>query len=287
MKTFNNKQRLKDHLHLIIFEADTRIGKLFDIVLIVFIILSVLAVMLETVPSLEAQYHDVFFYLEWIFTTVFTIEYLLRLWIVNKPIKYATSFYGIVDLLSILPSFLTMFFGGIPSLMIIRALRLLRIFRIFKLASLFRQGIVLAKALKNSVPKISVFLFAIMLITILFGSFMYLIEANSDGGFDSIPRSIYWAIVTLTTVGYGDISPKTDFGQFVAAIVMILGYAVIAVPTGIVTNEIMRSNKIENTKISSQHCQSCSKDGHDDDAEYCKFCGYTLNKDDDRSLSNS
>ena len=276
MKGQHKNLSFREKLHEIIFEADTKVGKAFDIILIILIILSVLVVMIETVPSIHAEFSDLFFYLEWIFTTVFTLEYILRLWIVKKPMKYATSFYGIVDLVSILPSFLAVFFGGIHSLMVIRALRLLRIFRVFKLANHFRQGVVLAIALRRSIPKISVFLFAILLITMIFGSIMYLIEANSGGGFDSIPRSIYWAVVTLTTVGYGDISPKTDLGQFIAAIVMVLGYAVIAVPTGIVTNEMMNTSDKDINDITTQHCQSCSKDGHDIDAEYCKYCGYSL-----------
>ncbi len=276
MKGQHKQLSFREKLHEIIFEADTPVGKTFDIVLIILIILSVLAVMLETVPSILQRFPDLFFYVEWIFTIVFTIEYILRLWIVKKPMKYATSFYGIVDLVSILPSFIAIFFGGLHSLMVIRALRLLRIFRIFKLANHFRQGVVLAIALRRSIPKISVFLFAILLITMIFGSIMYLIEANSGGGFDSIPRSIYWAVVTLTTVGYGDISPKTDLGQFIAAIVMVLGYAVIAVPTGIVTNEMMNTSSKDINDITTQHCQSCSKVGHDKDAEYCKYCGYSL-----------
>jgi len=275
MHTLDSKQNLKDKLHEIIFEADTQEGKTFDVILILLIILSVLTVMLETVPSLEEKFGNTFFYLEWIFTVIFTIEYVLRLWIVNKPMKYATSFYGVVDLISIIPAFLSFFIVGSQSLLVIRALRLLRIFRIFKLAGHFRQGLVLVIALRRSVPKISVFLFTILLITMIFGSVMYLIETDSGGGFDSIPRSIYWAIVTLTTVGYGDISPQTNLGQFIAAIVMILGYAVIAVPTGIVTNELLNERK-EAENINTQHCQSCARDGHDNDAEFCKYCGHHL-----------
>lgn len=275
MHSLDRNQNLKDKLHEVIFEADTREGKWFDVILIILIVLSVLTVMLETVPSLEARFGNTFFYLEWIFTIIFTLEYILRLLIVNKPMKYATSFYGVVDLISIIPSFLSFFIVGSQSLLVIRALRLLRIFRIFKLAGHFRQGLVILIALRKSIPKISVFLFAILLITMIFGSVMYLIETDSGGGFDSIPRSIYWAIVTLTTVGYGDISPQTNIGQFIAAIVMILGYAVIAVPTGIVTNELLTTREGPEN-INTQHCQSCSKDGHDDDAMHCKFCGHHL-----------
>jgi len=279
MHSLDNNQKLKDKLHEIIFEADTPEGKRFDVILIILIVLSVLAVMLETVPSLEEQFGNTFFYLEWIFTVIFTIEYITRLVIVNKPMKYAKSFYGVVDLISIIPAFLSVFIVGSQSLLVIRALRLLRIFRIFKLAGHFSQGLVILRALKNSIPKISVFLFAILLITMIFGSLMYLIETDSGGGFDSIPRSVYWAIVTLTTVGYGDISPQTNVGQFIAAIVMILGYAVIAVPTGIVTNELL-NDKGGDEKINTQHCQNCSQDGHDNDANNCKYCGHTLHRKD-------
>ncbi len=273
----------KEKVHEVIFEADTRQGKWFDIVLIVAIVLSVLIVMLETVPSLEDRFGHVFYILEWIFTILFTIEYALRLYSVKKPMKYATSFYGVVDLISILPTYLSFFIYGSQSLMVIRALRLLRIFRVFKLANHFKQGLMLIRALRDSAAKISVFLFFIILMTIMFGSLMYLIEAKSNAGFDSIPRSIYWAIVTLTTVGYGDISPSTNLGQFIAAIVMILGYAVIAVPTGVVTSEIIRGTKKNQNEvnINTQSCQSCSREGHDDDAIYCKYCGEKINEQDE------
>ena len=266
-------KKFKEKIHEIIFETDTREGKLFDIVLIIFIIASVIIVMLETVPEYQLRYGKLFYTLEWVFTIIFTIEYILRLYCVLQPLRYAKSFYGVIDLVSIIPTFLSIFIAGSQSLLIIRSLRLLRIFRIFKLANLFVEGLTIVKALRRSIPKISVFLFTIMLITIIFGSIMYIVEGDTNGGFDSIPRSVYWAIVTLTTVGYGDISPTTSLGQFIAAFVMLLGYAVIAVPTGIVTGEFIKQQKVyKNT----QHCINCNADRHDDDARYCKTCGHSL-----------
>lgn len=272
----SNKQiDLKHKIHEIIFEADTPAGKFFDIALLVFIIGSVLAVVLETVPSIFERYSEVIIILEWIFTIFFTIEYILRLYSTLKPLKYATSFYGIIDLLAILPSYLTLIFAGVQSLMVIRAIRLLRIFRIFKMVSFIEEAEYISRALFKSSRKILVFLFAILMIVVIVGSVMYLVEGSVNPDFDSIPRSIYWAIVTLTTVGYGDISPNSNFGQFIAAFVMILGYAVIAVPTGIVTNELMTGKK--QVQTNTQVCMSCSKAGHDDDATFCKYCGSEIN----------
>ena len=265
----------REKIHEIIFEADTPAGKWFDIILLVCIVGSVLAVMLESVPSIDARYHLVFEVFEWGFTIFFTIEYILRLYAVYRPMKYALSFFGIIDLLSILPSYLSIFLPHSESLMVIRALRLLRIFRIFKLAGFVSESFVIIRALKASQKKIFVFLFFIILMTIIMGSIMYLVE-GPESGFDSIPRGIYWAIVTLTTVGYGDISPQTNFGQFLAAIVMILGYAVIAVPTGIVTAEFANENQ-KPIQTNTQTCRYCASEGHDDDAKFCKNCGEELN----------
>lgn len=266
---------LKEKLHEIIFEADTYKGKLFDILLLVFILASVLVVMLESVEAYNAKYKHIFDALEWIFTIFFTIEYILRLYIVYRPIKYATSFFGIVDLLAILPSYLSIFLAGSESLLVIRALRLLRVFRIFKLANFTREGQIILIALRRSFRKIFVFLIFILLLVTIFGSIMYLIEGQElDSKFDSIPRSVYWAIVTLTTVGYGDISPVTSIGQFLAAIVMMLGYAVIAVPTGIVTAELTSTKKLEKN---TQACRYCAAEGHHDDAKFCDQCGEILN----------
>lgn len=266
----------RERIHEIIFEADTPLGKWFDIVLMILIVFSVLIVMLETVPEYKI-YHNQFLALEWIFTILFTIEYGLRMYCVHSKRKYATSFYGIIDLLSILPTYITFLFAGAAPLMVIRALRLLRVFRIFKMANFLIEGKILKESLAASRTKITIFLFFILLMVTIFGSVMYLIEGGINDTFDSIPRSIYWAIVTLTTVGYGDISPITPFGQFLSSIVMIMGYAVIAVPTGIVTAEMFSHTKEEMDHISTQVCRYCMSEGHADDANYCKFCGEKLN----------
>jgi voltage-gated potassium channel len=231
--------------------------------------------MLETIGPLDNVYHVYFVYAEWIITIIFTIEYVLRIYSVAKPWNYITSFYGIVDLLAILPLYLSLFFVGTQSFAIIRALRLLRIFRVFKLGHYLDQGKVITLSLKRSIPKIAVFLYFVILMVLVFGSIMYLVEGGSNPQFDSIPTSIYWAIVTLTTVGYGDIAPHTPFGQFLASIVMIMGYAVIAVPTGIISAEIIRERAEDN--ITTQACRCCMKEGHEPDAIYCKFCGEALN----------
>ena len=267
---------VRDRLHEIIFEADTPTGKAFDITLLVMIILSVVVVMLESVEAYQTKYIDLFHTLEWIFTIVFTIEYFFRLYVVRRPIKYATSFFGIIDLLAILPTYLSLIFAGTQYLLVIRALRLLRVFRIFKLGHYLKESRIILASLRASRRKITVFLFFVVLMTIIVGSVMYLVEAEADSGFTSIPRSIYWAIVTLTTVGFGDITPQTELGQFLSALVMIMGYAVIAVPTGIISVELMSNKTITNT----QACRYCGKEGHEDDAVYCRFCGEILNEED-------
>lgn len=274
-----SKDSIKEKLHEVIFEADTPSGKAFDIALLVLIAISVFFVMIETVPSFS-QYGGLFEIAEWTFTIIFTVEYLLRIYSVRSPWKYATSFYGVIDLVSILPTYLGLIFTAGSSLMVVRALRLLRVFRIFKLVSFMKQSDVIVSALKASRAKIGVFLFFVILMVTLFGSLMYVIEGPTNDNFDSIPRSIYWAIVTLTTVGYGDISPITPIGQFLASAIMIAGYAVIAVPTGIVTSEVMNANE-KFLKNNTQSCRNCSEEGHDDDAKYCKKCGYLLNEDDE------
>lgn len=274
-----NFSQTREKIHEIIFEADTKQGKNFDIALFVAIILSVIIVMLESVKSLQASYGTLFIVIEWILTIFFTIEYILRLYCVYRPMKYATSFFGIVDLVAIIPTYLSVFFGGAQSIAIVRALRLLRIFRIFKLGSFLSEGTVILTALKASRSKISVFLFAVLILVSIFGSIMYVIEGGEpDSGFDSIPRSIYWAIVTLTTVGYGDISPTTPLGQFLASMIMIMGYAIIAVPTGIVSAEAIEAAKKQtDNHTNTQVCRYCADDDHDDDAHYCKTCGEELN----------
>ncbi len=270
-KKLNRTQR---KLHDIIFEADTRLGKLFDIVLMVVIIASILVVMLESVEQIDARFHVLFYTLEWFFTIFFTLEYATRIYIVKKPFRYITSFFGIIDLLAIIPTYLSLFVAGTQTLLVIRALRLLRVFRIFKLASFLKEGSVIIQALKASRAKMTVFIVFILLSVTIIGSVMYLVEGDQNSGFTSIPRSIYWAIVTLTTVGYGDIAPVTEFGQFLAAIVMLMGYAVIAVPTGIVSAEIVSTHHEQHT---TQACPSCMEEGHDTDAIHCKFCGESLN----------
>lgn len=268
----------KEKIHEIIFEADTPAGKAFDILLMVIILLSVFVVMLESIERLANQYGKIFFVLEWIFTIFFTIEYSLRLYCTYKPIKYATSFYGIIDLLAIIPTYLSLFIVGTQYLIVIRALRLLRIFRIFKLVKFLNGGNIIIRSIIKSRAKILVFMLFILLLVTILGSIMYLVEADYNEKFDSIPRSIYWAIVTLTTVGYGDISPTTELGQFIAAFVMLLGYAVLAVPTGIVSAELVSEANKKQISTNTQACRYCSREGHDDDAIHCKYCGEILNE---------
>lgn len=263
----------KQKLQEIIFEADTLAGKRFDILLLWAIGLSVLVVTLESVPSFSEKYSALFRTVEWFFTILFTVEYILRIASVKKPLKYIFSFYGIIDLLSILPTFLGLYVGTTHSIRVIRVLRLLRVFRVLKLIGFVKQAQQLRNALKLSRQKIIVFLLAVLVLVVILGTLMYMLESPEDG-FTSIPRSIYWAIVTLTTVGYGDITPQTIFGQTLASVVMIIGYAIIAVPTGIVTAEMVRSTSGTNTN--TQACPSCSKEGHADDAKYCKYCGEKL-----------
>ncbi len=275
MSNQNTGNPLKEKIHEIIFEADTPPGKAFDIALLVAIVASVLAVILESVSEYQAKIGGVLYVLEWVFTIFFTIEYLLRLYCVYRPLKYATSFFGIIDLLAILPTYLSLFFLGAQTLLVIRILRLMRIFRIFKLGHFLIEGAVIVRSLRASRAKITVFLLFIFLMVTIIGSVMYLVEgAQGNEGFSSIPRGIYWAIVTLTTVGYGDITPITELGQLLSAMVMILGYAVLAVPTGIVSAEMIRTSRKNNT----QSCRYCGREGHDDDAAFCKHCGEKLSK---------
>ncbi len=271
----------KEKVHEIIFEADTKAGKWFDIILLVLIVASVIVVSLETVESLNIRFGTLFLWLEWIFTIFFTIEYVLRIYAVRNPSKYIFSFYGIVDLLAILPLYLSLFFVASKHFIIIRVMRLLRVFRIFKLGSFLQHGNVIVNSLKASRAKITVFMYFVLLAVIVFGAVMYMVEGVSNDGFDSIPRSIYWAIVTLTTVGYGDISPITPLGQFIAACIMILGYAVIAVPTGIISAEMVSSISKDKKKISTQACRFCGHEGHDYDAVHCKYCGEKIHPDED------
>ncbi len=270
--------RFQFRVHEIIFGTDTWAGKWFDILLIVSIIASITVVMLDSVAAFSNQYNRYLYRLEWGFTLLFTIEYILRLICVKQPLKYAFSFLGMVDLFSILPTYLSLFVPGSQYLMVIRVLRVLRVFRVFKLVSFMGEASTLVKAMQASRRKIIVFLMTVLTLVIIFGSLMYLIE-GAQNGFTSIPRSIYWAIVTMTTVGYGDISPKTGVGQSLASIIMILGYAIIAVPTGIVSAELSLAAKKEASKqIPTQAaCPECVVQGHDDDAIFCRICSAHLN----------
>ena len=273
MENLPNKElSLKEKFHEIIFEADTTIGKIFDIILIASILLSVVVVMLDSIKEINAEYGEELYALEWGFTILFTFEYLLRLLSVGKPLKYATSFFGIVDLLAIIPTYIGLFFPATRYFTVVRILRVLRIFRVLKFVQYLGAAKTLLVALKQSRRKITIFIFTVLTIVIIFGSLMYVIEGG-ENGFSSIPRSIYWAIVTLTTVGYGDISPVTPLGQAFAAFIMILGYGIIAVPTGIVTAELTRT---DGRVVSTQACKDCSHEGHDSDAHFCKYCGSKL-----------
>ena len=267
---------LRHRIHEIIFEADTPAGKAFDIALLILICFSIVIVMLESSSDYNEAYGSFFWYTEWFLTIVFTVEYVLRLWVTLRPLQYAFSFYGIVDVLAILPSYLTLLLPNAQYFLIIRILRLMRVFRIFKLGQYLSEGDQLGRALIASRNKIAVFLFFVTILVIIIGSVMYLIEGGANDGFSSIPRAVYWAIVTITTVGYGDITPQTRIGQFLSAIVMILGYAIIAVPTGIVTNEMLNTDN-RNESVSTQVCRYCAKEGHAQDAVYCKYCGGRLN----------
>lgn len=264
----------KLHFYELIFESDTPSGRMYDIILLVCILSSVIVVTLESVTIIQVYFDRWLFALEWFFTVIFTIDYVARVWVVPNKRRYIFSFFGIIDLLSILPTYLGLFFMGAQSLMVIRSIRLLRIFRIFKLSRYVGEGQNLARALRSSQHKITVFLVTILTSVIIAGTLMFMIEGPTHG-FTSIPRSIYWAIVTMTTVGYGDIAPQTPLGQMVASIIMILGYGIIAVPTGIVSAEMVYQKHKE--KLTTQVCPHCLKEGHDPDATYCKYCGETLN----------
>jgi voltage-gated potassium channel len=267
----------RTELYEVIFEADTSRGKAFDVILLITIMASVIVASLESVQRLGDKYGDIFLILEWIFTIFFTIEYIFRLYCVYRPLKYATSFFGVIDLLAILPTYLSLIVAGTHYLIVIRILRLLRIFRIFKLIGYLKQGQIIVAALRASRQKIIVFLFFVLLLVAVIGSILYVVEGRTNEGFSSIPQSIYWAIVTLTTVGYGDISPQTSLGKFIAAFVMILGYAIIAVPTGIVSAEFIQKHGDDSINIA---CRNCGKEGHERNANFCKYCGFKLDTHD-------
>lgn len=271
----------KAKVHEIIYEADTPMGKGFDIILFFLIIISVIIVMLESIKDFDAKYHTILVTFEWIITIFFTIEYIARVISINKPLKYVFSFYGIIDLLSTIPLYISYFLAGSQVLLAIRALRLLRVFRILKLVRFLGEASQLKNALKASRAKIIVFLFAVLIVSVILGTLMYLVESD-EAGFTSIPTSIYWTIVTLTTVGYGDIAPITPQGQFIATLIMLVGYGIIAVPTGIVTVEFGKQKGSSNAKegtyvhVNTVSCPSCSTEGHRDDATHCYNCGGKL-----------
>jgi voltage-gated potassium channel len=265
---------IRRRLHEIIFQADTPAGKLFDEALLVTILISVLAVMLESVESIRVAYGAYLHITEIVITLLFTVEYGLRLWCVRHPLHYARSFFGVIDLLAILPFYLSLIFVGSQSLMVIRAIRLLRIFRIFKLARYVGEVKALMRALRATRHKIMVFFATVLIIALILGAMLYVIEGE-ESGFTSIPAGFYWAIVTVTTVGYGDIAPQTLLGQIVAAVAMLLGYSLIIIPTGIFALEIARTVR---RSPRSEPCPACSRGGHDEDAVHCKFCGASLHQ---------
>ena len=266
----------KEKVHEVIYEADTPAGKLFDVILLFVILLSILLVMLESVEGIGSKYSYILDISEWIITVLFTIEYLARIISVKNPKTYIFSFYGIIDLLSTIPKYISLFVLGTHSLVALRALRLLRVFRILKLTRFIGESANFGKALKRSRAKIAVFISFVIVLCIILGTVMYLVESNEGSGFTSIPRSVYWAIVTLTTVGYGDIAPITALGQFIASLIMILGYGIIAIPTGIVTSEMSKSEK-ELIPNNTQNCANCNEDYHQDNAEFCHKCGHKIN----------
>jgi voltage-gated potassium channel len=264
----------RERLRIIIFEADTPAGKAFDVALLVGILTSVIAVMLDSVAPIRAVYGRQLDIAEWIFTLLFTLEYVLRLVCVPIPWHYARSFFGVVDLLAVLPSYASLLLPGAEHLLVIRGLRLLRVFRVFKLGRFLGEASILRKALTDSRHKITVFLGTAAILVTILGTAMYLIEGG-ENGFTSIPAAVYWAVVTMTTVGYGDVAPQTVAGKALATFVMILGYSIIAVPTGIVTAEIVESAAAAR-KVTTRCCPQCMSEGHDADATYCKDCGAQL-----------
>ncbi len=271
----------RNRLHEVIFEADDPAGRRFDIALIIAILASVLVVVLDSVEAMRVSYHGLFIGLEWFFTILFTAEYVLRIIAVRKPRRYIFSFYGIVDLLSILPTYIGLFVPNAQELMVIRLLRLLRIFRIFKLVRFLGEADALRHAFIASRHKIAVFLTAVLIIVTIMAAAMHVVESNAGNpDFSSLPQSIYWAVVTMTTVGYGDVTPSTPLGKFLSAMMMLIGYSMIIVPAGILSAELAAEATKHAKRATTQFCPSCSRDGHEFDAVYCKFCGDELNPQD-------
>lgn len=267
------KRSWRDALYEVVFESDTTPGRIFDLTLLWSILISVSVVLLDSIESVRIRHGNLFYSIEWFFTIIFSIEYTLRLISVKRPLKYALSFLGIIDLLAIIPTYFSLIFPGSQYLLVIRVLRLLRVFRVLKLTHFLFEASILRNALKASRNKIIVFLSTVLTIVVIIGSMMYVVE-GPQYGFTNIPTSIYWAIVTMTTVGYGDISPHTAPGKFIASVIMIIGYAIIAVPTGIVTVELSEAAKKK--EVTTQVCPNCLSSGHDKDAVYCKYCGHAL-----------
>ncbi|MGI9326810.1 MAG: ion transporter [Pseudomonadales bacterium] len=263
---------LRDRVRIIIFEAETPAGAAFDVALILAILASVAAVMLDTVPVIHERYGNVLYIVEWVFTGLFLLEYLIRLWCIRDSKSYAFSFFGVIDLLCVLPSFIGLFVGGAQNLLVVRILRVLRVFRVLRMVRYVSEANLLMDALRASSRKIIVFVSTVITMVIIFGALMYLVE-GSENGFNSIPQSVYWAVTTLSTVGYGDITPKTPVGQALATIVMILGYGIIAVPTGIITLEM---NEAHRRRANTRTCAECSAEGHSNEASYCWRCGSNL-----------
>ena len=263
----------REKIHSVVYESSTPAGKAFDVTLLFLIFTSILVVMLDSVESLHSRYGNLFLTLEWTYTILFTIEFILRLICIKKPLRFIFSFFGIIDILSIIPTYLGLIYAGAQTLLVVRALRLLRVFRIFKLRHYVNEMQFLLQAIKGSIRKISIFMMMVFTTVIVLGSVMYLVERGQNG-FTSIPDSIYWAIVTITTVGYGDISPVTPLGKFVASVIMLMGYGIIAVPTGIITTEMALAAR--NKNHSAETCPNCGREGHEEDAVYCKYCSAKL-----------
>ena len=264
---------LKDKIRTVIFEADTPAGKAFDVGLIVFILLSVGAVMLDSVDWIHARFGTYLYVAEWFFTIVFTIEYGLRLWCIQNTWLYARSFYGVVDLLGIIPTYLSLWFAGTQYLLVIRVLRVLRVFRVLRMVRYVGEAELISQALLASRRKITVFVSTVLALVVVFGSLMYLVEGGTNPSFASIPDSIYWAVTTMTTVGYGDITPQTPLGRTLATVIMIMGYGIIAVPTGIVTLELNEANR---RRANTRTCPNCAVEGHAEEAAFCRRCGASL-----------
>ena len=264
---------LRDKLRIIIFEADTKAGRRFDVTLIGMILLSVLTVMLDSVPQINAKYGQQLYYAEWFFTVLFTVEYAVRLWCIEHSWGYAKSFYGVVDLLSVLPTYLSLWFPGSQFFLAVRILRVLRVFRVLRMVRYVGEAELIAQALAASRRKIIVFVASVLALMVIFGALMYVVEGGTNPAFASIPHSIYWAVTTMTTVGYGDITPTTPLGQSLASFIMIMGYGIIAVPTGIVTLELNEANR---RQANTRTCSDCSAEGHSREASYCCRCGAPL-----------